>query len=216
MLHNNLEELIIKDDENDLREFLNKDASLLNQLTSHDVSPLMLSCYFHKANATKVILEFITDLNLFEAAASGKFDEVAHLIFVAPEKINDYSPDGFTALGLACYFGKEEVARYLVLKGADVNLSSNNGFSVYPLHSAVAANNLVISKMLIENHALINVTQQSGVTPLHSAAQNGNVELIILLLEKGAKVDVRMEGGKLPADLANEKGYMEIAEILSA
>ncbi|OAQ42277.1 hypothetical protein A5893_03970 [Pedobacter psychrophilus] len=216
MLHNDLEELIIKNDENALRDFLNKDASLLKQVTSHDVSPLMLSCYFHKANSTKVILEFIKDLNLFEAAASGKFDEVAHLIFVAPEKINDYSPDGFTALGLACYFQNEEVARYLVLKGADVNLPSNNGFNVFPLHSAVAADNVNISKMLIENHSLINIAQQSGVTPLHSAAQNGNVALIILLLEKGAKVDVRMEGGKLPADLASEKGYLEIAEILSA
>jgi len=216
MLQNNLEELIIKDDEKALRDFLNKDTSLLTQLTSHDVSPLMLSCYFHKAKSTKVILEFIQDLNLFEAAASGKFDEVAHLIFVAPEKINDYSSNGFTALGLASYFGNEEVARYLVLKGANVNLPSNNGLNVFPLHSAIAANNLNISKMLIENNAFINISQQSGVTPLHSAAQNGNVELIILLLEKGAKVDVRMEGGKLPADLASEKGYSEIAEILSA
>ncbi|MBK0382503.1 ankyrin repeat domain-containing protein [Pedobacter sp. SD-b] len=216
MLPNDLEELIIKDDENALRDLLNKDSSLLKLQTSHGVSPLMLSCYFHKANATKVILEFSKDINLFEASASGKFDEVAHLLFTDPEKINDYSEDGFTALGLACYFGKEEVARYLVLKGADVNLPSNNGFNVFPLHSAIAINNLSIAKMLIENHALINVSQSSGVTPLHSAAQNGNVELIILLLEKGAKVDNRMEGGKLPADLANEKGFTEIADILSA
>ena len=114
-----------------------------------------------------------------------------------------------------CYFGKEEVARYLVLKGADVNIGSQNGYNVYPIHSAVAGNFESISRMLMENKANVNVAQISGLTPLHSAAQNGNIELIILLLEKGANVNVRMEGGKLPADLALDKGYDEIAEILS-
>jgi ankyrin repeat protein len=102
-----------------------------------------------------------------------------------------------------------------VLKGAEVNLPSKNGFNVFPLHSAVAGNFVNIGKMLIENGAEVNIAQQSGLTPLHSAAQNGNVELIILLLENGASIDTRMEGGKLAADLAKEKGYHEIAEILS-
>jgi ankyrin repeat protein len=175
----------------------------------------MLSCFFNKPEATSVILEFVKEISLFEAASVGKFDEVAHQIYQDPESINNFSEDGFTALGLSCYFGKEEVARYLVLKGAEVNLPSKNGFNVFPLHSAVAGNFVNISKMLIENGAEVNIAQQSGLTPLHSAAQNGNVELIILLLENGASVDTRMEGGKLAADLAKEKGYDEIAEILA-
>jgi ankyrin repeat protein len=107
------------------------------------------------------------------------------------------------------------VARYLVLKGADVNQPSNNGFNVFPLHSAAAGNYTNISRMLIENGAQVNIKQQAGATPLHSAAQNGNLELLVLLLENGADVNARMEGGKLPADVAREKGFDEIAEILS-
>ena len=210
-----LEELIINSDKDGIRKLLLENPALINTSTSHGVSPLMLSCFFNKPEATSVILEFSKELSLFEAASVGKFDEVAHQVYQNPDDINKFSDDGFTALGLACYFGKEEVARYLVLKGAEVNLPSQNGFNVFPLHSAVAGNFIGISKMLIENGAEVNVVQQSGLTPLHSAAQNGNIELIILLLEKGANVDIRMEGGKLAADLAEEKGYHEIAEILS-
>jgi ankyrin repeat protein len=210
-----LEELIINNDEDGIRKLLLANPSLINASTSHSVSPLMLSCFFNKPEATSVILEFVKQISLFEAASVGKFDEVAHQIYQDPESINNFSEDGFTALGLSCYFGKEEVARYLVLKGAEVNLPSKNGFNVFPLHSAVAGNFVNIGKMLIENGAEVNIAQQSGLTPLHSAAQNGNVELIILLLENGASIDTRMEGGKLAADLAKEKGYHEIAEILS-
>lgn len=210
-----LEELIINEDLEAIRKLLTEKPSLLNEKTSQHVSPLMLSCFFNKKNVTPVLLEYCEQINFFEAASVGKFDEVAHQLYQKPDEINDFSEEGFTALGLACYFGQEEVARYLVLKGAEVNLPSQNGFNVFPLHSAVAGNFNGIAKMLIDNHAHVNVLQKSGLSPLHSAAQNGNIELIILLLEKGADVNLRMEGGKLPADLAKEKGFEEIAEILS-
>ena len=167
------------------------------------------------SNRANLLIKYLDEISLFEAAAAGKFDVVAHLVYQHPEAVNYYAEDGFTPLGLACYFGHYEIARYLVLKGADVNLPSNNGFGVYPLHSAAAGNYTDIARMLIENNAQVNVKQQAGATALHSAAQNGNVDLLILLLEHGADVNIRMEGGKLPADLAREKGFAEIAEALA-
>jgi ankyrin repeat protein len=169
-----------------LDALLTENPSLAKSHTSHHVSPLMLSCYYKKPEVTALLLKYL----------------------------DFYAEDGFTPLGLACYFGQYEIARYLVLKGADVNLPSNNGFRVYPLHSAVAGNYTQIARMLIENNAQVNVKQQAGATALHSAAQNGNIDLLILLLEHGADVNIRMEGGKLPADLAREKGFVEIAEAL--
>jgi len=194
---------------------LTENPALAKTPTSQNVSPLMLSCYYKKPEVSALILKFVDEINLFEASAVGKFDAVAHLVYTHPDAVNLHADDGFTPLGLACYFGQFEVARYLVLKGADVNLPSNNGFHVFPIHSAAAGNYTNIARMLVENGAKVNVKQQAGATPLHSAAQNGNLELLILLLENGAATDVRMEGGKLPADLAREKGFEEIAEILS-
>lgn len=214
MHSNNLEDLISSNDEQAIRVYLKNNPKALQEQTSFGVSPLMLTCYYKKPALTKILLEFNDDLDFFEACAVAKFDIVAHKIFQNPEVIHEFSGNGFSALGLASYFGNEEIARYLVLKGAAVNTPSKNNFNVFPIHSAAAGNFTGITKMLLENKANPNVAQQSGITPLHSAAQNGNIEMIIMLLENGANVNIRMEGGKLPADLAKEKGYLEIAEIL--
>lgn len=210
-----LEEYIASGDLQSINRLLTENPALAKAGTSHQVSPLLLSCYFKKPEVTNLLLKFVEEISLFEASAAGKLDVVAYIITQHPDSVNDFASDGFTPLGLASYFGQSEVARYLVLKGADVNLPSNNGFQVYPIHSAVAGNYLDIARVLISNGAQVNVKQQAGVTPLHSAAQNGNTDMLILLLENGAEVNTRMEGGKLPADLAKEKGFTEIADILS-
>lgn len=210
-----LEEYIAAGDLKGINDLLIQNPALAKTRTSQQVSPLMLSCYYKKPEVSALLLKYADEISLFEASAVGKFDVVAHLLYSHPDAVNDYADDGFTPLGLACYFGQFEVARYLVLKGADVNQPSNNGFQVFPIHSAAAGSYNDIAKMLIDNGAKVNVRQQAGATPLHSAAQNGNLELLILLLENGAETDVRMEGGKMAADLAMEKGFKEIAEILS-
>ena len=210
-----LEEYIASADLTGLDTLLAENPALAKTPTSQQVSPLMLSCYYKKPEVSAILLKYVDEINLFEASAVGKFDVVAHLVYSHPDAVNQYAPDGFTPLGLACYFGQFEVARYLVLKGADVNLPCNNGFHVFPIHSAAAGDYTDIARMLVENGAQVNVKQQAGATPLHSAAQNGNLELLILLLENGAETQVRMEGGKLPADLAMEKGFADISEILS-
>jgi ankyrin repeat protein len=210
-----LEEYIASGDLAGIATLLQENPQLAKTGTSHKVSPLMLSCYYKRPEVTALLLKYVDELSLFEASAAGKFDVVAHLLYSHPDAVNEYAGDGFTPLGLACYFGQFEVARCLVLKGADVNQPSNNGFNVFPIHSAAAGNYTDIARMLVENGAKVNVKQQAGATPLHSAAQNGNLELLILLLEHGAETNTRMEGGKLPADLAREKGFEEIAEILS-
>ncbi|MEO6149608.1 MAG: ankyrin repeat domain-containing protein [Mucilaginibacter sp.] len=209
-----LEQYIADADLNGINDLLSANPALAKTRTSHNVSPLMLSCYYKRPEVTALLFKFVDDINLFEAAATGKLDVLTQLLTTHPEATDYHAEDGFTPLGLASYFGQYEVARYLVSKGAEINLPSNNGFNVFPLHSAAAGNFTNIATLLIENGADVNIKQQAGVTPLHSAAQNGNVELLILLLEHGAEVNTRMEGGKLPADLAREKGYDDIAEIL--
>lgn len=210
-----LEEYIQTENIESLKNLLDLSPELATCTTSYSVSPLMLSCYMKKPLVSKVLLTYLNELNIYEAAAAGKFDMVANIIYYHPEQVNSYSSDGFAPLGLACYFGHEEIARYLLLKGAEVNAPSQNGYNVYPLHSAVAANNLDITKILLEAGATVNIAQQSGVTPLHSAASHGNIEMLILLLEAGAAVNVKSDDGRTPAELAAEKGFPEIARILS-
>lgn len=209
-----LETLIETGNRQDIFDLLNQNPGLASKETSHGISPILLACYYKKPQIAALIANFARQINLFEAAALGKFEEAAFITERNPTSVNNFSKDGFTALGLATYFGNEDIAKLLISKGADVNIPANNGFNVYPIHSAVSSGNLNLTKMLINAGANVNVIQQAGFTPLHAAAQLGNIELIILLLENGSEVDVRMEGGKLPTDLALENGFSEIADIL--
>jgi ankyrin repeat protein len=210
-----VEEYIQTGNNTALKELLDSKPSLALAKTSLNVSPLLLSCYYKKPEISNIILKFVRDPDIYESAAVGKFDSLASNIYNNPQLINTFSDDGFTPLGLACYFGHEEAARYLLLKGAEVNTCSKNGYNVYPIHSAVAANNSDIAKILLEAGADVNVTQVSKITPLHSAAHHGNIELIILLLEAGANVNAKSEDGKTPAEMASLAGFNELAKILN-
>lgn len=209
-----LEEYIQAGNSVELNALLIANPKLAVIKTSHQVSPLMLCCYYKKPGLSEILLQHLDNITFFEAAALGKKDAVEKALNDNPSLVHDFSDDGFTPLGLAAYFGNEDVVRLLLLKGADPNISSENGYNVYPIHSAVSANYDMVAKMLLEAGAEVNVVQMSGITPLHSAAHNGNIDLLIVLLEAGANVNALTEDGKTPADKASEKGFVEIAKIL--
>ncbi|WP_158828018.1 ankyrin repeat domain-containing protein [Mucilaginibacter lacusdianchii] len=210
-----LEYYITTEDLNSLNALLAQNPTLAKNDEETEVSPLMLSCFYKKPAATSLLLKYIDKIDIFEASAAGKFDMVAYLVYSTPEIVHQYNADGFTPLALACYFGHHEVARYLVLKGADVNQALNNGSGICPIHLAVAANHIDIVRMLVEHDVQINVQHNTGITPLHYAAKHGDPDMLIELLEHGGDLKLAMEDGSLPADLAREKGYEDIAEILS-
>lgn len=209
-----LEEYIETGNVHDLELLLSKDPDLVQQNTSHDISPLLLACYYHKSQIVQVLLKYIKTITIHEACATGLAQHVQMMIENKPEVVNEISAHGFTPLGIAAHFNKEDVVRLLLMHHADPNISSQNGYNSYPLHAALNNNNSNISKMLIEAGAEVNVSQNGRITPLHLAAQHGNIELIILLLEQGADVSITTELGANASDLAAEKGFHDIAEIL--
>ena len=211
-----LEEYIETGNGRAIDDLLNGNPSLSRQKTSHDISPLLLACYYNKPQIVKVLLKHLDELTIHEAVSAAQLEQVQAMIEDQPRLLDAVSDHGFTPLGLATHFGNEDVVRYLLTKHADPNIQSQNGYNVYPLHTAISSNFDSIAKMLIEAGAEVNVFQASRTSPLHLAAQNGNIDLIILLLENGARVEVKNDMGKTASDLAAEKGHVEIAEILKA
>lgn len=209
-----LEEYIETGNYQDLDLLLSKDPSLAKENTSHDISPLLLACYYHKPQIIQVILKYISTITIHEACASGLLQHVQMMIQQKSDVLDEISSHGFTPLGIAAHFGQEDIVRLLLTHHADPNISSQNGYHVYPLHASLSIKNDSISKMLIEGGAEVNVIQSARITPLHLAAQHGNIDLIILLLEQGADISIRTDVGATAADLAADKGFHEIAEIL--
>src|SRR5690554_4909553 len=210
-----LEEYIESGDSFAMDNLLHNNPSLAKQQTSHDISPLLLACYYNKLQIVKVLLKHIDKVDIYEAAAIGLLNEASEIIDADPSQLSSHSNHGFTALGMACHFGNEEIVRYLLLKGADPNQTSDNGYHVNPLYTAVSSNFEAIAKLLVEGGAEVNIIQAGNLTPLHAAAANGNIEMLILLLENGANVLIKDDNGQTPADFAEAKGHHEIAKILS-
>jgi uncharacterized protein len=155
-------------------------------------------------------------LDLWEAAAFGDDGRVREVLEAAPGEVDSFSPDGFTPLHLASFFGHEEIARYLLERGADVTAVARNELLVTPLHSATAEDRHDVAVALVQAGAPVNATMEKRYTPIQNAAMAGNVDTIRLLLDAGADPTYKMEYDKNAIDFAREKGHPEAAEVLEA
>ena len=150
-----------------------------------------------------------------EAAALGRTERVAQLLDAEPGTSGELAPDGFTALHLACFFGRADVATMLIERGAAVDAVAANSSRVQPLHSAAAARNEPIVASLLAAGADPDATQAGGWTALHAAAHHGDAAIAARLLGAGAARAPRSEDGKTPADLAREAGHAALVSLLA-
>ena len=197
----------------EVQRFLALNPDLINK-RDNGLSPVMVAVYHHEPTIADFIADKTGSLNIFEASARGKTDQIIRYLARNPELVNAYAEDGFQPLGLACFFGHYETAEYLIKAGASINSSSNNSLKAAPIQSAAAAGHVKIVMLLLNHRADPNVREQGGYTPLHAAAQNGDLQMIRSLLFNGANLSIRGKDGKLPVDLAIEAGHIDAAKLL--
>ena len=201
----NVFELIDAGDEDALRDELDLHPDLAGTRNAEGLSPVLYALYNGKADLVEPLLDANPPLDVFDAAAVGRTHGLDELLDGDSELVTSWSPDGFTALHLAAFFGQEEAAKILLERGAEVNLVARNAtIHVTPLHSAAAGSHPGIVKLLLEHGADPNAAQDGGYTPLHSAAQNDDRESAEALLEAGADPSLAKDDGKTPADLAGD------------
>ena len=126
-------------------------------------------------------------LDLFDAAALGRVEQLAQTLDPAPELVHGLSDDGFTALHLACFAGEVETVRLLVERGAPLERVAESPFAqVRPLGTAVFARQREAARVLLAAGADPNGAGGGGHRPLWTALANGDDELAALLREHGA------------------------------
>ena len=177
-------------------------------------SALMLALYHRQPDTTALIAARRQFLTIFEAAALGSVPALKHTLHALPVAAQAFSDDGFTALHLACFFGRPDAVSVLLASGADCNALATNGSLLRPLHSAATQGSVAICRMLLDAGADPNATQQSNFTALHAAALRGNVAMAELLVERGAAIHAKEDDGREAADIAREAGYEEFARSM--
>lgn len=133
-----------------------------------------------------------------------------------PAAVDERSVDGFSALHYAGFFGRPEVARLLLDRGADPNVWATGGQDVQPLHSAVAGSHEDVAAMLVAAGADVNARQGHEYTPLMGAAQNGLTATVDLLLAHGVDPKAYNDDILTAADLADRAGHPAVAATIRA
>ena len=135
-----------------------------------------------------------------------------------------YQTIGGNALWLAAKYGELDIARILAARGADPQVTTDNGWSVLkaamgvlqisqenrrnrvgapPLDRAVEEEVTVsLARTILDLDVDVNVADGRGNTALHDAVRSGFESLVQLLAAHGADVNAMNERGETPLTLA--------------
>ena len=134
---------------------------------------------------------------LFIAINTGDLDAVKRLIAGLPvdctHLVADCAADGWTPLERACYSGRDDIVKFLIREGADVQ--RHGKFDRTPLHSVFYTpktnGHLACAKLLIAEGADVNAKHDALDSPLDMAVRHqGPIyrRLVRVLLQAGATI----------------------------
>ena len=144
---------------------------------------------------------------MFDAIYRGDLATVQNLAQAQPKLISQpINESGGTPLEWAAMYGRLEIAKFLLAKGA----------AVVPLWNAPTKE---MAELLLTHGAEVNQPNANGGTPLLSAASWGRPDVVEFLLAHGADISLRYKNGSTPLGTAaagglNDGKYLKVAELL--
>jgi ankyrin repeat protein len=188
-----------------VRELVQAEPALASARDDAGLSAVLTALYNRREAAVGALLDAGPELDVLDAAATGRLDVLRTHLESDQDALAARSPEGFTPLHLAAYFGGGPAVKMLLAAGAAADADAENPARVRPLHSAVAALDHEAAEALLDAGADPDAAQQGGYTPLLAAAHHDDVQMVALLLRHGAKRDLAADDGRDPATMAGER-----------
>lgn len=175
---------------------------------------IALGIFLLKKNKSNITAFPSANAMLMNAAALGNLEN-AETALAHGAQINTTDELHWTPLHRATFHCNENMVRFLLSKGAEVNAVNDSGMT--PLEWAVGCDNdnELMVKLLLDNGAEVNVHRSSGYTPLLEAISRGKEKIVKLLLDHGADVNAqKKENGETALHLAVSYPYPKIVKLL--
>ena len=142
-----------------------------------------------------VLIGFSIPANLF-AQVDGEFGMLANkvryndisavkeLIASGADINHQQERYGHTPLIIACNYNYKELAKFLISKGADINIRGKDGSSAL---IAAGSNSQELVELLLSKGADVNAKTKNGATALSIVVKEGHQKIINILKSNGAK-----------------------------
>ena len=108
-------------DRGEVERRVNLDPNLIH-VKENGLSPILVAAYHQEPAIASYLADKTVAINIFEASATGKINNVTRLLARDPQLVNAYAEDGFQPLGLASYFGHLETAEYLMVMASNSSM----------------------------------------------------------------------------------------------
>ena len=201
-----------------VKQILEKTPNAANVRDEEKRTPLRYLAGIEKLTVGKMTPGFSGTMQ----ADNSKVLEIAKVLVQKGADISARDANDSTALNWAITTRKDDLALFLIEKGADAKTpitDKSDLEGVTPLHFAAGFGNTAILRSLLQKGALVNARSKSGITPLHAAALGAHPDAVQLLIENGADITAKDANGQTPLGAAlagNHPDQKKIAEILSS
>lgn len=175
-------------------------------------------------------------INAFVGACHGDMATVQGIANEHPEWIDARAVWEETPLGAASHVGQKEIARFLLSRGATLDIcaaallgmgdevtafldrdpalaNARGAHGIGVLFHAVVGDEPGIAALLVDRGGDVNAGGDGVATALHAAASTGNAPLAEWLIARGADVNRTGYDGKTPLATAIESGHGEVAQV---
>src|SRR5438132_12115091 len=102
------------------RSLVSDDPGLARVRNADTLTILQFARFMRREDLLEALIAGGPPLDLYEAASLDRTHTVAELLDVQPDLLNSLSPEGFSPLHLASYYGAPDVVRLLLDRGAAV------------------------------------------------------------------------------------------------